>query len=122
MAVLLTNKGKEIVASRIADLLATPQYLAVGTGAGTSGATDTTLFSEVGARVPVNFALTTTTTTNDTLVCTATWTNFGESVTLTNTGLFTSLSGGSLLCKGDGIGMTLETGDGITVIWNLAVG
>ena len=52
MATLLVNTGKAIVTNYLNGGAATqPKYVAWGTGAGTTGATDTTLFTETGTRV-----------------------------------------------------------------------
>ena len=45
MATLLVNSGKAVVTNRIQGSGTAPQYVAWGTGAGTTAATDTTLFS-----------------------------------------------------------------------------
>ena len=48
MATLLVNTGKAIVTNYLNGGAATqPKYVAWGTGAGTTAATDTTLFTEV---------------------------------------------------------------------------
>jgi len=92
--------------------LATP-YVGWGTGAGTAGVTDTTLFTEVTAeRAASTQSITTTTVTNDTLhnVCTLTSVS-GE--TITNAGLFDASSSGNLWAKGDFTGVVLAAGDKI---------
>jgi hypothetical protein len=121
MSTVLTTVGKAIVASRIADLLDKPQYLGVGTGAGSAAAGDTTLFSETGTRVPCALSITTTDTAGDTLYCLATFTNFSSVMTITNVGLFTALSGGTLVVKADGVGQTLDTNEGLTVSFSIKV-
>ena len=51
MATLLVNTGRAIITSRISGSGTAPDYIGWGTGAGTTGATDTTLFTEVLPRV-----------------------------------------------------------------------
>ena len=46
MATLLVNTGKAVVTNRIKGSGTEPLYVAWGTGAGTTAATDTTLFTE----------------------------------------------------------------------------
>ena len=92
--------------------LTTP-YVGWGTGAGTSGVTDTTLFTEVTAeRAASTQTITTVTVTNDNLhnVCTLTSVSGG---TITNAGLFDAASSGNLYVKGDFTGVVLSAGDKI---------
>src|SRR6266540_141375 len=103
MAVVLTNVGKALITARLADLLAVPQYLGVGTGAGSAAAGDTTLFSETGQRAACAADFTTTDTTDDTLRLIGTVTNFDALKTITNAGIFNALTGGVLLVKADSI-------------------
>ena len=121
MATVLCTKGKEMIASRVADLLSVPRYLAVGVGPGTSDPGDTTLFGETGARMICALSLVTTDTVNDTLRCVATWTNFGAILTLTNTGIFDAASSGNLLCKADGVGQVLDTNEGLEITWDIKI-
>src|SRR5687768_1568049 len=51
LATVFTNAGKAIVTNRIKGSGTEPNYVAIGTGAGTAAATDTTLFTEVETRV-----------------------------------------------------------------------
>ena len=51
MATLLVNTGRAIITNRLNSGGTVPQYVGWGTGAGTTGATDTTLFTEVTPRV-----------------------------------------------------------------------
>ena len=69
MATLLVNTGKAVVTNRVkngATGATEPNYVAWGTGAGTTALTDTTLFTEVGTRTAGTSTQQTTTTTNDT--------------------------------------------------------
>lgn len=113
MATLLVNTGKAIVTNYLAGGAATqPKYVAWGTGAGTTAATDTTLFTEVGTRTSGTTTQQTTSTTNDTYQVIGTITA-GSSLTITNAGLFDALTVGNLFVKGDFTGVALTSGDSI---------
>ena len=112
MATLLVNTGKAVVTNRIKGSGTEPSYVAWGTGAGTTAATDTTLFTEVGTRVAGTSTQQTTTTTNDTYQVVGTQTASG-SVTYTNAGLFDAVTSGNLFVKGDFTGIALTSGDSI---------
>jgi len=121
VATVLCTKGKEIIASRVADLLNVPRYLAVGVGPGTSDPGDTTLFGEVSPRVICDLSLVRIDTGNDRVRAVATWTNFGAIITLTNTGIFDADSSGNLLCKADGVGQALDTNEGLEITWDIKI-
>lgn len=112
MATLLVNGGKAIVTNRILGSGTQPNYVAWGTGAGTTAATDTTLFTETGSRTSGTSSQQTTTTTNDTYQVIGTLTATG-SVTITNAGLFDASTSGNLFVKGDFTGIALTSGDSI---------
>lgn len=112
MATLLVNTGKAIVTSRLNSGGTVPNYVAWGTGAGTTAATDTTLFTETGTRVAGTVTQQTTTTTSDTYQVVATQTA-GGALTITNAGVFDALTVGNLFVKGDFTGLALNSGDSI---------
>jgi hypothetical protein len=113
MATLLVNTGKAIVTNYLNGGAATqPKFVGWGTGAGTTAATDTTLFTEVGTRTSGTTTQQTTSTTNDTYQVIGTVTA-GSSLTITNAGLFDALSSGNLFVKGDFTGVALTSGDSI---------
>ena len=113
MATLLVNTGKAIVTNYLNGGAATqPKYVAWGTGAGTTAATDTTLFTEVTPRVSGTTSQQTTSTTNDTFQVVGTQTA-GTSETITNAGLFDASTSGNLFVKGDFTGIALNSGDSI---------
>jgi len=112
MATLLVNTGRAIVTSRLNGGGTTPSYVAWGTGAGTTAATDTTLFTEVTPRVSGTVTQQTTSTTNDTFQVVATQTA-GTTETITNAGLFDASTSGNLFVKGDFSGIPLNNGDSI---------
>jgi hypothetical protein len=113
MATLLVNTGKAIVTNYLNGGGATqPKYIAWGTGAGTTAATDTTLFTETGTRVSGTTTQQTTSTTNDTFQVVGTLTA-GGSLTITNAGTFDASTSGNLFVKGDFTGVPLNSGDSI---------
>jgi hypothetical protein len=113
MATLLVNTGKAVITNYLNGGAATqPKYVAWGTGAGTTAATDTTLFSETGTRVSGTTTQQTTSTTNDTFQVVGTQTA-GAGVTITNAGTFDALTSGNLFIKGDFTGIALNSGDSI---------
>jgi len=112
MATLLVNTGKAIVTNRLNSGGTVPQYVAWGTGAGTTAATDTTLFVETGSRVSGTVSQVTTSTTNDTFQVVGTQTA-GGALAITNAGLFDASTVGNLFAKGDFSTINLASGDSI---------
>lgn len=112
MATLLVNTGKAIVTNRIKGAGTEPTYVGWGTGAGTTAATDTTLFTETGSRVSGTSTQQTTSTTNDSYQVVATQTA-GSSLAITNAGLFDASTSGNLFAKGDFSTINLNSGDSI---------
>jgi len=112
MATLLVNTGRAIITNRIKGSGTEPSYVAWGTGAGTTGATDTTMFTEAGTRVLGTSTQQTTSTTNDSYQVVGIMTApSGE--TITNAGLFDASTSGNLFVKGDFTGIALNSGDSI---------
>ena len=113
MATLLVNTGKAIVTNYLNAGGATqPKYVAWGTGAGTTAATDTTLFTETGTRTAGTSSQVTTSTTSDTYQVVGTLTA-GGALAITNAGLFDASTSGNLFVKGDFTGIALNNGDSI---------
>ena len=112
MATLLVNAGKAIVTNRIKGSGTEPSYVAYGTGAGTTGATDTTLFTETGTRQAGTSTQQTTSVTNDTYQVVGTQTA-GGTLAITNAGLFDASTSGNLFVKGDFTTINLSSGDSI---------
>jgi len=112
MATLLVNTGRAIVTNRIKGSGTEPVYIAYGTGAGTTAAADTTLFTETGTRQTGTSTQQTTTTTNDTYQVVGTQTA-GGTLAITNAGLFDAVSSGNLFVKGDFSTINLSSGDSI---------
>lgn len=112
MATLLVNAGKAIVTNRIKGSGTEPVYVAYGTGAGTTAAADTTLFTETGTRVSGTSSQVTTSVTNDTYQVVGTQTA-GSTLAITNAGLFDASTVGNLFVKGDFSTINLSSGDSI---------
>lgn len=116
MANVFANTGKAITTNRVkngATGATEPNYVAWGTGAGTSAATDTTLFIEASeARVAGTSTQQTTTTTNDAYQVVGTITA-DAAKTITNAGLFDAATAGNLYVKGDFTGIVLALNDSI---------
>lgn len=115
MATLLVNTGKAVVTNRIkngATGATEPNYVAWGTGAGTTAVADTTLFTETGTRTAGTSTQQTTSTTNDTYQVVGTMTA-GGALAITNAGLFDASTTGNLFVKGDFTTINLSSGDSI---------
>jgi len=112
MATLLVNAGKAIVTNRIKGSGTEPVYVAYGTGAGTTAAADTTLFTETGTRQTGTSTQQTTSVTNDTYQVVGTQTA-GGTLAITNAGLFDASTSGNLFVKGDFSTINLSSGDSI---------
>lgn len=114
MATVLTDTGKaDMINALNGGSHTPPTYIGWGTGAGTSGETDTTLFTEASeTRDNGTKSVVTTTVTNDTYQVVGTLTADGTK-TITNAGLFDAVSSGDLYVKGDFTGIALTLGDSI---------
>lgn len=115
MANVICNAGKAITAARlIGNSQPVPSFCGWGTGAGTSAATDTALFTEATeARVTATMSNVTTTVTNDTAQYVATMTCAGAGKTITNMGLLDASTAGNLFFHADFTGVALNVGDSI---------
>lgn len=96
-----------------------PLYAAWGTGAGTAGATDTTLYTEASeARVLGTSSRATISVTNDTYQVVATIVA-DSGKTITNAGLFDASTLGNLFAKTDFNGVDLDAGESIEFTWQV---
>ena len=98
-----------------------PKFVAIGSGAGTSSVSDTTLFTEYTtgtwsgyARTSQNGIQTTTSVTNDTVQWQGTFTA-PSSQTVTNAGNFDAVTGGNICVHGDFTGIALNQNDTIQI-------
>ncbi|MDD5397034.1 MAG: hypothetical protein PHW24_03165 [Candidatus Moranbacteria bacterium] len=122
MATHFVDAGKQWVVDKMDDSQAsTMNKIGWGTGAGTTGETDTTLFTEASeARATATISQTDTTITGDTYQAVGTLTANGTK-TITNAGLFDAASGGNMLVKGDHAGVPLLLNDSIEYTFKLQV-
>ena len=126
LATLQVNGGRGIVTARLRAVGTEPLNIGWGTGAGTTAAADTTLFTEALVNMTAGgtdhtvgtSSQVTTTTTNDTYRVTGTRTATAAG-TVTNAGLFDAASGGTLFMKGDFAGIALANGDAIAFTMNV---
>lgn len=116
MANVYTTVGKGKVVDILDGTASVPTYyVAWGTGAGTSGVGDTTLFTEASeSRV----STTQSQPAADTNRFVGTITASG-SKTITNAGIFDASTSGNLILKSDFSGIALASGDSITFTFNL---
>lgn len=119
MATVLTNVGEQYICDLMSNVVATDaEFVAWGTGAGTAAKGDTTLFTEA-AEARVAGTLTT-----QGAGASAQFQNVGtitsaSAQTITNAGIFTASSGGTLVIKGDFSGIALANGDSIEFTFTL---
>lgn len=105
IVVVVTNVGLGVLTSALEGAGLGTVYLAVGTGAGTANVTDVAMFTEdtTTGRTAVTLTRTTTSVTNDTVTATVTVGFPVVNETLTETGLWTALSGGILIYHRSGL-------------------
>lgn len=117
MATVFTTVGKQWSIDKLQSTVSTkPEYIAWGTGAGTSAVGDTTLFTEAAETRVLG---TMTQPSADTSQTVGTLTVSGSGKTITNAGLFDASTNGILIIKGDHIGIPLLVGDSIEYTFTL---
>lgn len=123
MATQFVDVGKQWVVDKMDDSSATTMNrVGWGTGAGTAGETDTTLFTEAAeTRATATLSQVVTTITGDTFQAVGTITCTGSGKTITNAGLFDAATSGNMLIKGDFTGIPLLVGDSIEFTFKLQV-
>lgn len=116
MADIYTQAGEEIVVDIVDGTVAAPTwYIGWGTGAGTAAKGDTTLFTEA---TETRIAATVTQPTADKNQFVATLTaDAGK--TITNAGVLSAITGGTLLLHSDFTGVVLALGDKIEFTFSL---
>jgi len=95
-----------------------PFSINIGTGVGTAVNSMTSLFTESGSRFSATGSQITTAVTNDTCQFTAVYTAVGT-ITVTNVGLFDKSTSGSLLMASTFSSITLQSGDTLTVTFQI---
>lgn len=128
MATFCVDGGLDITTGRLRGVGSEPLQIGWGTAAGTTAATDTTLFTErdvdlsatSGTRTTGTSSQQTTSTTDDTYRVTGTRTATGAG-TVTNAGLFdnATIASGQMYMKGDFTGIGLANGDSIAFTFNV---
>lgn len=114
---MLVNKGKDIIVDRILGTGTEPKYVGIGTGAGTTAAADTTLFTEVETRATGTGSKVTTTTTNDTHRVVGT-VSITTTRAITNAGVFDASTSGNLYVKAEFSTINLVSGDSLQLTFN----
>lgn len=116
-ATIIVNAGQAIVTNLVSGLGGTvAKFVAWGTGAGTAGVTDTTLFTETTDETRTSGTVTRvmTTVANDTVQVVGQITVATAGKTITNVGLFDATTTGNLYFKSDFTGLALLVGESIT--------
>lgn len=118
MATIVTTVGKAWMIDKLDETLSVnADFVAWGTGAGTAAVGDTTLFTEASeARVQGTQSQPAADTKRVVATLTA-----DAAKTITNVGLFTALSGGTLVVKKDFTGVPLALGEKIEFTIDLQV-
>jgi len=122
MGSVILNAGRTVEANRVSGLGGTAEVnVGIGSGTGTTAATDTALFTEFttatwasyarGAQTPT---LGTTAVANDTIRWSDTFTA-PVAETVTNAGVFDAATGGNGLLKSDFAGIPLNPNDSVTL-------
>ena len=121
MATHYTNVGKAYTAGALSGDVSVGASFWVGWGTGSGVAvTGTTLATAAAeARSETTKSRQTTTVSNDTFRNVGTITCAGAGKTITEAGLFTALTGGTMLVYGDFTGVALGVGDSIQFTVNL---
>lgn len=120
---IVTNVGKAQLALLCGDASATPfTFIGLGTSATAVAATDTALTAEITTsglgRAAATISRVTTTTTNDTFQATNTFTASGN-VTVEEVGIFTAISGGTMLSHALTTTKAVSSGETITATYQL---
>jgi hypothetical protein len=124
LAVVVTNAGEEYTVDKFTETVQTkPEYIGWGTGAGTAAKADTDLFTPINTD-PGNVLRLVATTSKTGTGATAKYQAVAtlQSVaggTMTNAGLWTAVSGGTLVVHGDHTGVVLATGDQIAYTFTI---
>jgi len=119
MATVLTNVGEEFIVDKLTETVQTKiEYVGWGTGAGTAAKADTTLFTEAAETRIQGTTSKQGSTSTAKLQVVATMTS-ASAQTITNAGLFTAVTSGTLGIKGDHTGVAVAIGDQITYTFTL---
>lgn len=121
---LVVTTGKNHIAARIAGTLSGSgqegkviSYIGFGTSTTTPNITDTDLGSILGVRIPVS-SITHTAGTNS-IITSASFT--GTAGNITEAGMFTELTGGTMVCRTTFSSISVLATDGLAIIWTLTI-
>jgi hypothetical protein len=122
---LVVNAGKAAAAGLLNGVITNFfEHIAIGTGAVAPAAGDTALGAEIttggGARAPGTASRVTTTVANDTAQIVLTF-NFTASFAVTESGVFDSISAGTMLCRQTFAAVNVVNGDSLQVTWKIQV-
>lgn len=122
---LVVNAGKAQVAGLINGATSGAfTYIAVGTGATAPAAGDTALGAEIIdsglARASATCTRVTTSVTNDTAQLAVTF-NVTGTKAVTESGVFNSSSGGTMLCRQTFSAINVQSGDTLSITWKIQV-
>ena len=116
---LVVTTGKNYIASKMAATTNSPvsmTHMAIGTGTGTPGASDTALGTEVG-----RVSLTATTVSTNTVTYTATFPAGTGTGSITEAAVLNASSSGTMLCRTTFPVVNKQSGDTIAVTWVVTV-
>ena len=113
---LVVTAGKNYVADRMKNNSTVMGYMAVGTGTTAAAAGKTTLASDSDRN-----ALTSTTVTDNEVAYVGTWAAGDASVAITEAGLFSASSGGTMLARTVFSAVNKGASDSLTITWTITV-
>lgn len=116
---LVVTTGKNHIAAKIAATTNSPAsmtHMAIGTGTGTPGASDSTLGTEVG-----RVSLSSTSVSTNTVTYTATFPAGTGTGSITEAGVFNAASAGTMLCRTTFPVVNKAAGDTIAITWVVTV-
>ena len=114
---LVVTAGKNFIASRmVGTAAAVMSHMAIGTGTGTPGASDTTLGTQTG-----RVSLSSSTASANSVTYTATFPAGTGDGAITEAGIFNASSGGTMLCRTTFPVVNKQAGDTIAITWVVTV-
>lgn len=118
MATVVTNSGLAQLTSALTGSGMSAVWLAIGTGAGTANVADTAMFTEdtTTGRTSCTITRVTKNVTNDTVQFAATVSFPSINETLTEVGLFTASTSGTMYYHRDGVATTVGPTNGTTAV------
>ena len=116
---LVVTAGKNYIADKMVATTNSPAsmtHMAIGTGTGTPGASDTTLGTQTG-----RVSLSGSTVSTNTITYTATFPAGTGDGAITEAGIFNASSGGTMLCRTTFPVVNKASGDTIAITWVVTV-